>query len=137
MPFQVGKAVPSNHPACLPSQVTSHFPYFFGTPTIGIVTFRLGISSNMSVCAYDKSCGCSGRVVTTFGLKPVAGSAFWAGRMARLAASTLLLVTSPIVFCPTARLAVLLMGGLPRLLTRVVIVRVTTSVTSKGLFKVT
>lgn len=72
-PFQEGNALPSSQPACLTSQDTSQVPSFFGTPTIGILTPRVGISRMISVSSYFSSSGCALREVLIPGAKPVIG----------------------------------------------------------------
>ena len=72
-PFQEGNALPSNQPACLTSHVTSQVPSFFGTPTMGILTPRVGISRVISVSAYFSSSGCALSEVLIPGAKPVMG----------------------------------------------------------------
>ena len=72
-PFQEGNALPSNQPACLNSQDTSQVPSFFGTPTMGILTPRVGISRMISVSVYFSSSGCALSEVLIPGAKPVMG----------------------------------------------------------------
>src|ERR1700690_1305410 len=73
LPLQVGNAVPFNQPALLASQVTSQPSSFCGTPTMDVLTFKVGMSNVKSVEAYCLLKGCSGRIVTCPCGKPVEG----------------------------------------------------------------